>query len=881
MMAEDDEQPLCDSIADDSGFSLLRSIDESMFGEQNFSSKMFIPGESPISGDIENQSEFNFSNGISVLTPETPVPSTTATTMGLAGSSTDSPGSSTYEDSAGYIHHMVSANQILMHINPGDMPMPENPTHCTLMVESENPQTKKKELKRYVCDFDGCAKTYSTAGNLKTHRKTHLGEYTFICNEDNCGKSFLTSYSLKIHVRVHTKEKPFGCEIKNCEKTFNTLYRLKAHQRLHTGETFNCQSENCPKIFTTLSDLKKHVRTHTGEKPYKCENDGCGKAFAVSHHLRTHTKTHGDDREKIYKCSETKCTKKFLSQNGLKSHQKKGHPDPEHIMEVNATIPDLPCQKGEACCSGCICKPRPELSAAASQQTSKHFTTIFIQDTSKQDEIVMRPVRVPTSMLKSADGVLTLKEGSKQCIINLPPPGDEIQTYELSTPFMVSNQPETGDVQIISPHPVTASYPQKNHQSDAAPQEKTPSNLSNVISGRDVSIPLDLVASDSNQPITNAAGITQQPITAPSTFNRPISVCETVNVGTDLKQPITTPGKTCFTQPMLIEEYKTVAPMMSEEPLGVLEAVNELNQSNEQRQLGLAQQIKPQETGVLQQNVLSQVDTQALSTPVNQLQPFNESTDENPTINAPQVVQYVNVEEQNMIFQQLAVTESKWNGQVVPNQTINSTELAQQNLLQNDPSIQEQLMLDHSGTSQSNVILQVPQIATQGLKTINTDQMATISDDYKVSLKMTGESSTPQFVVREDGGNTVTMLTNVVFDQEQYNNQDPPPYGSDAMNQDLVAANITDANTISLGNTESVLEQLDPNGECRFLIKDDNGDNPIVISVEDLLNRVKDGTVLAGCQSTDCVLSCSAACQPITTSIATLSSSTDTAPSMS
>lgn len=220
--------------------------------------------------------------------------------------------------SQGYVHHTISPDQIQFTINPGSTPMPRNIEGATLTLHSECPETKQREVKRYQCMFEGCTRTYSTAGNLRTHQKTHRGEYTFVCNQQGCGKAFLTSYSLKIHVRVHTKEKPFECDVQGCEKAFNTLYRLKAHQRLHTGKTFNCDTEGCTKYFTTLSDLRKHIRTHTGEKPFRCDHDGCGKAFAASHHLKTHVRTHTG--EKPFNCPSDGCEKTFSSQYSLKSH---------------------------------------------------------------------------------------------------------------------------------------------------------------------------------------------------------------------------------------------------------------------------------------------------------------------------------------------------------------------------------------------------------------------------------------------------------------------------------------------------------------------------------------------------------------------------------
>ncbi|XP_008208581.2 uncharacterized protein LOC100113921 isoform X1 [Nasonia vitripennis] len=228
---------------------------------------------------------------------------------------------SLHDDNTGYIHHTISSDEIYMRIHPGNNDsMPDDPSHAVITIESTDPDTNQKRISRYTCEYDGCSRTYSTVGNLRTHMKTHKGEYRFKCSEPSCGKAFLTSYSLKIHIRVHTKVKPFECNHNGCEKAFNTLYRLRAHQRLHSGNTFNCEETGCVKYFTTLSDLKKHIRTHTQERPYKCREKGCGKAFTASHHLKTHRRTHTGERP--YICTYNHCKRSFTTPHSLKSHLK-------------------------------------------------------------------------------------------------------------------------------------------------------------------------------------------------------------------------------------------------------------------------------------------------------------------------------------------------------------------------------------------------------------------------------------------------------------------------------------------------------------------------------------------------------------------------------
>jgi KRAB domain-containing zinc finger protein len=152
----------------------------------------------------------------------------------------------------------------------------------------------KSVIKKLICEYPGCQKSFDKTDRFKRHFLTHSDIRPFDCPHEGCGKVFKERSTLLMHERIHSGEKPYACDYENCGKRFTQLAQIQAHKRIHTNhKPFVCNFDNCGQRFKQMSHLLCHERSiHTNEKPFLCTLDGCNKRFAQMASLLSHSKIH-------------------------------------------------------------------------------------------------------------------------------------------------------------------------------------------------------------------------------------------------------------------------------------------------------------------------------------------------------------------------------------------------------------------------------------------------------------------------------------------------------------------------------------------------------------------------------------------------------------
>ncbi|KAF0331384.1 C2H2 transcription factor [Colletotrichum asianum] len=141
--------------------------------------------------------------------------------------------------------------------SPRPRPAPQPTVQVVTQVETPTESSDAPKPKKYICDVDGCGKSFYQSTHLDTHKRAHTGEKPYACNWPRCGRTFSQPGNLKTHMRRHTGEKPFRCE--QCSKVFAQRGNLQTHMATHTNaKPFVCKLDQCNKMFTQRGNLKNH-----------------------------------------------------------------------------------------------------------------------------------------------------------------------------------------------------------------------------------------------------------------------------------------------------------------------------------------------------------------------------------------------------------------------------------------------------------------------------------------------------------------------------------------------------------------------------------------------------------------------------------------------
>ena len=193
---------------------------------------------------------------------------------------------------------------------------------CGHMAKSEehlkiHKQIKHFGIKKYRCDFEECAKQFSTNKYLKVHRRTHESSIIFPCDKCEFTTKLRTNLA-KHRTRSHNEDSTENLSCTDCTYYAPNKEKLQSHFKSHHGDFFH-ECAECGKKFRDRRKYMLHLkRDHEGIR-YKCEI--CEKTFTMHNVMQAHKKREHEG----FTLDCDKCTHVATSQRALRFHTLKTH----------------------------------------------------------------------------------------------------------------------------------------------------------------------------------------------------------------------------------------------------------------------------------------------------------------------------------------------------------------------------------------------------------------------------------------------------------------------------------------------------------------------------------------------------------------------------
>ncbi|KAH3676254.1 hypothetical protein WICMUC_002131 [Wickerhamomyces mucosus] len=128
--------------------------------------------------------------------------------------------------------------------------------------------TGPTEDKLFICNYDGCGKTFTRRYNVRSHVQTHLSDRPFVCDHEDCNKAFVRQHDLTRHKKIH-EEFAFRCE---CGKKFSRQDALFRH-RIRNICIGGLEKSEIPSNMITPSSVSKSVQKSKKKQQVKSFKD--------------------------------------------------------------------------------------------------------------------------------------------------------------------------------------------------------------------------------------------------------------------------------------------------------------------------------------------------------------------------------------------------------------------------------------------------------------------------------------------------------------------------------------------------------------------------------------------------------------------------------